>query len=187
MTIKDDVNDSQNDNTQENSPKITACDEEKFKMLLDLVQKRYDLEIERLNNFESKANNLTGYISLIVGLLVGLGSFEMAEKMDKPHFFIPYFIGIVLLLTSFVFSLYASKIRTGDFFLNTQAMIEKYTDLEIAYLTALSRILGTVTKLSSNIAKLNEKKANNIDKSWYFLIGGLIATSVAVTLLVTVR
>ncbi len=158
----------------------------KYEMLLDLVEKHYDLEITRQNNFDTKANNLTGYISLIVGLLIGLGSFEIAKKMTKPQFYIPYYIGITLLLFSFGFSFYASKIRKGDFFLNSQAMIERYTDSKIQYLSALSRILGTMTELSKNIASVNETKATNITRSWYLLLGGLIATAAAVTILVTI-
>lgn len=55
------------------------CDREdkeikRYEFMFDLVKRRYDSETTRSRDIDGKAHNSVGYVSVIVGLLLGSGS-----------------------------------------------------------------------------------------------------------------
>lgn len=48
---------------------------------LDLVQKRYDHEWDRARDLDGKAGHLLGYVTIITGLILGLGAFSIVERL----------------------------------------------------------------------------------------------------------
>lgn len=98
---------------------------------LDLVQKRYDHEWDRARDLDGKAGHLLGYVTIITGLILGLGAFSIVERL-----FIPYFAGIASLLFSTVLiSIFNKNISslfelTGAFFF----WLTLHAEILLAYL-----------------------------------------------------
>src|SRR5690348_5110045 len=93
-------------------------DDKRDNLIFDLIQKRLDDEIQRTNNLDTKAGNLVGFVSVLVGLLLGAGSLLSGAEIFKSsallsnHTFAPiYFVGVAFLLISIGSSLYALKAR----------------------------------------------------------------------------
>lgn len=75
------------------------CKEE---LLLDIVKRRYDAELQRTKDLDTKAGNLIGYVTIVTGLIVGLGTFSILEKLSFPQYYIPYLLGVGALLFSII-------------------------------------------------------------------------------------
>ena len=43
-------------------------------LIFDLIKRRFDSETDRLNNLDSKASSLVGFVSIVVSLVLGGGS-----------------------------------------------------------------------------------------------------------------
>jgi hypothetical protein len=137
--------------------------------IFELIRKRMDDEFERINNLDNKANNIIGFTSLIVGILVGIGTLEIF-KIELYYSFI-YLIGIGILLTSILYSLWAFKMRKWTVVPKVQTLIAKYTTLE--YEEVLKRNAGEMAKAVLILEKNNDEKAKFLILSWYSLISGL--------------
>jgi hypothetical protein len=142
-------------------------------LLLDLVKRRYDSEVQRINDLDSKANNMTGYVSIVISLLIGTGTFGVLGKLSIFVYYIPYFIGIILLAVSFLFSLSAIAIRKYPFVPKPETLIEVYLTKKSRVVTR--KVLATMAAAVTNIREQNEDKALKITFSWGFLIAGLVA------------
>ncbi|HEX6294533.1 MAG TPA: hypothetical protein VFZ46_05210 [Nitrososphaeraceae archaeon] len=138
--------------------------------IFELIRKRMDDEFERINNLDNKANNIIGFTSLIVGILVGIGTLEIFSKTELYYSFI-YLIGIGMLLTSILYSLWAFKVRKWTVVPKVQTLIAKYTTLE--YEEVLKRNAGEMAKAVLILEKNNDEKARFLILSWYSLISGL--------------
>jgi hypothetical protein len=111
----------------------------KEELLLDLVRKRYDLELQASRDLDSKAGNLIGYITIVTALIVGLGTFSILDKLSEPKYFIPYFVGIAALLFSIIISLFAIKTRK---FYSSPAITDLsdyYNDINMNYKSVITQ------------------------------------------------
>jgi hypothetical protein len=84
---------------------------EKEELLLSLTQRLYDAEVQRTKELDQKAGSLIGYVTIVTGLLIGLGTFSIPKLLASPLFFLLYILGIGLLLASIVSSLAAIRLR----------------------------------------------------------------------------
>lgn len=82
-----------------------------------------------------------------------------------------YLIGIGVLLTSILFSLWAFKVRKWIMVPQVQTLIAKYT--KIKYEEVLQRNGGEMAKAVRISEKNNHEKAKFLILSWYALISGL--------------
>jgi hypothetical protein len=100
----------------EDSNKISKEEQEvntkRDEFIFQIIQKRLDGEISRIDKPDSKANNLTYFVSLITGLLLGSSSFNLSFFIEFNHKYLQlYFIGIVSLLLLLVFALIPTRIQ----------------------------------------------------------------------------
>jgi len=151
-------------------------DSDEFKkgeMAFDLIKRRYDSEITRISDLDGKAGTQIGFISIVLSLLIGVGTFDFLDKLTVPKFFLPYFIGIGLLLLSFVFSLLSVKVREWTFAPDTDKLFNEGFNPPFHAWNIMLRTSKAMNDAVIDIETKNNKKAKNIARSWYFLIGGL--------------
>lgn len=153
------------------TPDAEERDTKRDELIFDLIKRRYDSELNRLTALDGKAGNIIGFVSVVIGLLVGVGMLEVPGKLSKLEYFIVYLIGIGFILLSIILSLYALRIRRWNFVPNVLTLRRKYFD--VPYRLALRKNATTMAQATENIEKENNSKARAIQKGWFFLIGGL--------------
>ena len=154
-------------------------------LIFDLIKRRFDSEIERTNNLDGKASSLVGFISIVVGLVLGNGSllsgadtFDLNILLSNYIIAIFYFVGVAFLLLSVGSALVALKIRRWSTVPNVETLINEYTDK--AYEEVLKRNAGEMAKAVIESQNQNENKAKFVKLSWNFLLVGLIIVFLAV-------
>ncbi len=151
--------------------KVEAAKEKRDELIFDLIKRRYDSELQRANSIDSKGGNLIGFVSVVVGLLIGLGGFQTLNQLKEPEYWAIYFGGIVLLLLSIVFCLYAVKVRKWTFVPNAKYLWDKYT--EEPYRKVIRRNAAEMASAVEEMEEANNDKAEWVDISWFLLIVGL--------------
>lgn len=150
----------------------TPEDSERDVLIFELIKRRLDNEWRRINDLDSKANNLVGFVSVVVSLLLGVATFELSASLAcKIHLSILYFMGIGFLITSIILALSGSKIRRWSDVPDVQYLIREYT--KRPYEEVLKRNAGEMANAVMQIEKQNNRKAKLINGSWYLLIIGL--------------
>jgi hypothetical protein len=150
---------------------VNADDTKRDELILDLVKRRYDSELQRINDLDGKANNMTGFVSVVITLLIGTGTFGVLGKIANLEYYIPYFIGIELLIISFLYSLSAIRIRRWEYVPKAETLTTQYLTLHPRVVTR--KVLVTMAESIASMKQQNEQKANGINMGWYFLIAGL--------------
>ena len=156
----------------------------KYELIFNMIKDRYKHELERINHLDNKAGNSIGYISVILSLLIGVGTFDIIEKISKSNYYFIYFIGLILLIVSFLFSFHALKIRKLKVFPAVARLYMEYTKNNYSYSNVIAKSLTPIAKAIEEIAEKNEIKANNIIISFYFLIAGLITLAIYISIFV---
>lgn len=146
-------------------------EKERDMMIFDLIKRRYDSELQTINDLDSKAGNLIGFVSVTIGLLVGVGTLNLIDKLSKFEYFIIYILGIVILLVSIIFSMYAIKIRKWAIAPEVQYLRFKYYSQPLR--TVIRANAAVMAEAIKTIEKQNGSKAILINYSWYLLIAGL--------------
>lgn len=153
-------------------PPLTSEEETKRdELILDLIKRRYDSELDRIKSLDNKAGSLIGFVSVVIGLLVGVGTFTILDKLSKTEFSILYFVGIGLLLLSIGLSLGAIKIRRFEFAPNVVNLKNHY--FNDRYRSVIRANAGTMAEKVTHMEKTNNDKGELINWSWYFLLAGL--------------
>jgi hypothetical protein len=147
---------------------------DKEELLVDITKGRYAAEMERTRDLDGKAGNLIGYVSIVTGLIVGLGTFSILEKLSSPQYYIPYLIGIGGLLVSIILSLLAVKITSTWLYSPGIADLKRYYQDGQADYTALSDevVPALIHALEQNFNS-NNSKATKVMISWIFLVIGI--------------
>ena len=153
--------------------------EKRDELIFDLIKRRFDGEIDRANKLDGKANNMVGFVSVVIGLTLGGGSaltggnlFKDLSLLTNQNSTILYFVGITVLLISIGCALIALKVRKWTVVPNVNTLIEKYTKLD--YSEVLKRNAGEMRHSITSSEKKNKNKAKFIDLSWYALLLGLV-------------
>lgn len=146
-------------------------EQERDKLLFELIKRRLDNEGQRTNDLDNKASNLIGFTSVVVGILLGAGTFKLSSLLSAPGLSVLYFIGIGILLLSVVLALGGFKVRSWSDVPDVLYVIKEYTKLR--YDEVLQRNAGEMAKVVSDSENKNNRKAHLINYSWYFLIAGL--------------
>ncbi len=153
-------------------------------LILTLIQRRLDGEWQRHRDLDTKANNMIGFISVAVSLLLGTGtiSFINIGILDpyKASFF---FVGTGLLIGSIILGLLAYKIRKLPEVPDVQHFIDKYKGEP--HLTIVRAITLAMAEAVKQMKGKLDSKANFIDVGWYLLIAGLILVFIFVIIVVT--
>jgi hypothetical protein len=146
-------------------------EEKRDELIFELIKDRYDKELDKIANFDNKASSLVGFVSIVVGILLGGGTFKLSVIASYYYLAVPYFIGIGVLLVSIFFSLRAYRIRQWRIVPNVAVLLEKYTDRP--YQNVLRTNGATMAEAIKGFEKQNKDKADNINNSWKLLIAGL--------------
>ncbi len=79
--------------------------EDRDDLVFELIKRRWDSISQHTSTLDTKAASLIGFVSIVVGLLVGGGTFEVSEIASLYFLYIPYFASIAFLLSSIIFGL----------------------------------------------------------------------------------
>jgi hypothetical protein len=140
-------------------------------LLFDLVKRRYDSEWNRIKDLDGKATSFIGFVSVIIGLLLGSGTFNLSSALLHSLLSIPYFLGIGTLLISVIFSLRAIKIKKWNAVPNVKTLLNNYAYEPYSKVLVTTR--DTMAEATLKIEGQNNSKATLITQSWYLLISGL--------------
>jgi hypothetical protein len=118
------------DNGQATPVQNESIDPQRDILIFELIKRRLDNEWRRINDLDSKANNLVGFVSVVISLLLGAAAFKLSSALAcKTELSILYFVGLGLLLTSIILALAGSKVRRWSDVPNVQYLIQEYTNL----------------------------------------------------------
>ncbi|MGC2428715.1 MAG: hypothetical protein WA421_16900, partial [Nitrososphaeraceae archaeon] len=147
-------------------------EEKRDELIFNLIKQRYDSEQERIKDLDTKANNLIGFTSIVISLLLGTGTFQLLKLLlNNPNIALPYFIGVGILLGSIIFALGGVKIRKYPVVPDAYTLLSKYTDR--SYKEVLKRNAGQMTNAVEKAKRYSDRKAQFIQFSWFFVIMGL--------------
>ncbi len=150
---------------------MAASDDDAF--LYELLKGNYDNQTERRRDLDGKASSLMGYVSIITGITIALGTKSFHDALTMPQFYITYFGGIASLLISVITALIASRIMVWS-------MVPNIANLYGESLNGLSKLAMTNRRISELWKAVIINHKNNEDKgqwimvSWIFLVAGLI-------------
>jgi hypothetical protein len=145
----------------------------------------YDYEFETRGVLDDKGSNLIGYVTIVTGLLIGLGTFEIFDKLSLPEYYIPYFAGIALLLATIVFSMLSVRVKEYKFVPTVDALRKVVDDDNWDNRTIIRQFnTGAMKAIEENHLK-NERKATWVSLSWGCLISGLVLITIYVSIIAT--
>ena len=150
----------------------------KDELIFEILKRRYDSAIERRHFLDDKASNLIGYVTIITGIIIGLGTLEILEKITNKIAYLLYFSGIGSLIFSLVFSLFVIRTREFRTDSNIKKLNEYFKDNKWIYEQIIIRHIDILFNSIPILDKENRKKANLIQLSWTMLVGGIILLTV---------
>lgn len=139
-----------------NEVEISDEEKQRDKLIYEIVGKRYDLEIQRTNDLDTKANNITGFAGLLATLVGSIIGF-LPKGLDESLFLIP----LILLITSAILGLLAYWIKSYSA-IQPVALIEEYKE------SSETRLLREATY---TIAQ-NTMQNHSVNKEKVWLIKG---------------
>jgi hypothetical protein len=158
----------------EQPPSIVDDTEKREDLFFELAKRRYNEELERRRELDSKTGNLISHVTIITGVIIGLGTFSIAANISDLRQSIPYYSGISLLLGSIISSLTIAKARPYESTPSIDGLRELKADKErnnSAIIEALTEEMFDVVKINK---RENDIKASRMNKSWWLLVAGLI-------------
>lgn len=129
--------------------------------------------MQSAKDLDGKAGNLIGYVTIVTGLIIGLGTFSILEKLSQPQYYVPYFIGIAALLASIIISLLAIRIRSWYSTPVIEDLEDYLKDNNMDYKSVVIQVaLPMIYALKQNFT-INQCKARLIYWSWMCLVIGI--------------
>jgi hypothetical protein len=157
-------------NLNENKPqeetvveeKISKDEKERDKLIYEIIVNRHDQELQRTNDLDSKANNLTGFSGVLAGLMVALFTY-LPEDTYSNYFLVP----MVLLIAAAVMGFWTFRIKTYSSIEPCQ-IIEQYADK--TYTQTLREYATTTAQNTMQNHNVNEQKAKSLKYSFELVI-----------------
>lgn len=157
----------------------------KDETIFELMKRKYDEEFETKTILDEKGSNLIGYITIVTGLLIGLGTFDIFDKLSLPEYYVPYFVGIGLFLASIIFSMLTVRVKEYEFVPTVSDMRKVLNDDNWTSRTVMRQFIeGAANAIEKNHMK-NQRKAFWLGLSWSCLISGLIFITIYVSIIAT--
>jgi hypothetical protein len=140
----------------------------------ELIKKLLENEFQDLKDFDSKAGTIVGYVTLMTGLLVGLGTFSLLEKLTKPELFIPFFAAIISFIATIIFSLFSIKLVTYKDAPGVDFIKDSINDPDKDYDQFTKEMISAMGSAIEENKSTNKRKAKLIKISWRLLILGFL-------------
>jgi hypothetical protein len=171
------VNRGNNFLSKKNAQQPPAADngEKREILFFELTKRRYDEELERRRELDSKAGNLIAHVTIITGVIIGLGTFSIVGNISDPWHYVPYYSGIILLLASIISSLIAARVRAYESSPAIPGLRELREEEGRNYISIIEELIDEMSKAVVINKGENDRKAFRISISWWFLIVGLIS------------
>ena len=109
--------------------------EDRDYLIFELIKRRWDSISQHTSTLDTKAASLVGFVSIVVGLVVGGGTFEVSVIASSYLLYITYFASIAFLLSSIFFGLKAFKEKRNYAIVvpDIRVLLEKYTKANVSY------------------------------------------------------
>jgi hypothetical protein len=170
-SLGDKINSNEDDKSVVSSAATSASELKRDQLIFELVKRRLDNERHRINDLDGKANNLVGFVSVVISVLLGSALFELRFLSLSPAISILYFLGIGVLLLSIGFALGGFRIRKWEDVPEVLYLLDEYTNRPYEEILTTSSV--EMAKAVKHAEEQNNHKAQLISWSWYFLIAGL--------------
>lgn len=131
--------------------------------------------MEKISSLDSKAASLIGFVSVVVGLIVGGSSFKFSIIASQWYISIPYFFGVGSLLFSIFMGLKAFKDRNWRVAPDVVDLLLTKTFPNIPYSEVLQQSGAAMVIAIQEAMRKNRQRADDINRSWLALITGLVA------------
>lgn len=142
---------------------------EALKVIHDEVVRRFQYESERTKRLDDKASNVMGFVGIITGLVSGLGALalKVPTNLIEVTAAILFFLTIIALICSFVFSLIGYQIKRFTVVPDAYFLIGAYEGKD------KERILRDLNDnyavaIEENMT-LNNRKVTHINRAMYAL------------------
>jgi hypothetical protein len=148
---------------------------ERDRLIFDLITNRNNAEFQRSANLDSKASNLIGFVGIIIGLIGTTISFIFDKVYSNCNLFLYYtsfrvllVVGVILLTIAIFCSLIAYFIRQYNIVPDTKHLIENYAKKDEDYLTILRVVAQEMSNSIITNSEIDEEKAKWIKYSQIF-------------------
>ena len=147
---------------------------EKNKLIFESVVRRYEQELERTDDLDSKASNIIGFIGVLAGIVSGFGAFTLKFPTNTAEIIVLslFIASLVFLFSSFIIGLKAYFPKRFTVIPDPYFLIGKYEN------TKQEQI---IRNLSDNYAvavednmMANDGKCTNIKHSVWFLFISIV-------------
>ena len=145
-------------------------DDLRDRFLFDLISQRQSQEWQRVHDLDTKASNTIGFVSIIVGFLLGVRSLGVGSMLTLWEL-ITFSIGIASLIIALVYALLAFRVRKWQLVPNVKTVIEEYTSKPLS--ESIQRIGGEMSKVILELEKGNNTKAVYVQSAWIFTLFGI--------------
>lgn len=155
---------------------------ESLEIVYDAVVRRFELEIDRKKELDNKANNLVGFIGIIMSLITGFSAVYIKVptikewNLDAFRLLSPIIsLGIVFvfILASFLFVLRVIQIKQFTYVPHAFNLVGAYSDSEKE--VVLRDLCDDYAIAIGDNHTVNDKKANDIKNAIWSLSLGFFA------------
>lgn len=161
--------------------------EDRDDLILELIKRRYDFVLQNINALDTKAASLIGFVSIVVGLMVGGETFRVSTIVTSNAFYVPYFISVGFLLASISFGFKAFHVRNYLIAPDVKVLLQRYTQPISSYSDVLQTTAGAMLDAIDLTEGSNRQKAGDINISWILLLLGLVLAFILLGLITLVQ
>lgn len=149
--------------------------EDRDDLIFELIKRRYDSEMDKIASLDNKSASLIGFVSVVVGLIVGGGSFKFSIIASELYLSVPYFFSVGSLLFSIFMGLRAFRNRNWLVAPNVVELLINKTQPNVSYSQVLQETGNVMVDAIIDATDKNRARADNINRSWIALIAGLLS------------
>jgi hypothetical protein len=153
---------------------------EKENTILELIKGRYDSELQRTEGLDSKGSNLIGYVTVITGLIVGLGTIDvLAKLLTTSYTAVAYFLGLAFLIASAICALLGTKTRKWHYSPTIEWCLQWLQDPNFSAdkgydrRSVLQRAAIEIGDAVKYNFEENQRKASWLNWAWILLVVGI--------------
>jgi hypothetical protein len=164
--------------------------EDKYDPLVyEILKAKFDLDWNRIDTLDQKANNTIGFVGIILSLLLALGDWFLKEKENNLNYNYGYVFFVFVVLLFIVSIFYALKATSIKNYKTYPGMIRDFIDeveKQDKQFIIESAILNYGKAIEINIDIIN-KKAEYIKSSHHLFVIGLFINALFVIYLILIK